>query len=59
MNNQKKLALSKQTLRSVHSRGAVSWCQRTAGSGGSQGFPVSASRMASSAVMPWAAAESR
>ena len=35
------------------------WCQRTAGSGGSQGFPASASRMASSAVMPWAAAESR
>ena len=43
----------------VHSRGAVNWCQRTAGSGGSQGFPASASRMASSAVMPWAAAESR
>ena len=43
----------------VHSRGAVNWCQQTAGSGGSQGFPVSASRMASSAVMPWAAAESR
>jgi hypothetical protein len=39
--------------------GAVNWCQRTAGSGGSQGFPVSASRMASSAVMPWVAAESR
>src|SRR5712672_1945885 len=30
----------------VHSRGAVNWCQQTAGSGGSQGFPVSASRMA-------------
>ena len=43
----------------VHSRGAVNWCQRTAGSDGSQGFPASASRMASSAVMPWAAAESR
>ena len=43
----------------VHSRGAVNWCQRTAGSGGSQGFPARASRMASSAVMPWAAAESR
>ena len=39
--------------------GAVNWCQQTAGSGGSQGFPASASRMASSAVMPWAAAESR
>ena len=35
--------------------GAVNWCQQTAGSGGSQGFPASAS----SAVMPWAAAESR
>ena len=43
----------------VHSRGLVNGCQRTAGSGGSQGFPASASRMASSAVMPWAAAESR
>ena len=31
----------------------------TAGSGGSQGFPASAWRMASSAVRPWAAAESR
>ena len=46
-------------VRGVHSRGAVNGCQRTAGSGGSQGFPASASRMASSAVMPWAAAESR
>ena len=43
----------------VHSRGSVNGCQRTAGSGGSQGFPASASRMASSVVMPWAAAESR
>jgi hypothetical protein len=51
-------ALAESPLR-VHSRGAVNWCQRTAGSGGSQGFPASASRMASSAVMPWAAAESR
>jgi hypothetical protein len=44
---------------SIH--GVVSWCQcqPRAGSGGSQGFPVMASRMASSAVMPWAAAESR
>ena len=31
----------------------------TLGSGGSQGFPSMAVRMASSAVMPWAAAESR
>ena len=30
-----------------------------AGSDGSQGFPERALRMASSAVMPWAAAESR
>ena len=44
---------------SVHSRGAGNWCQLTAGSGGSQGFPAMASRMASSAVMPWAAAVSR
>jgi hypothetical protein len=49
----------RMALHGVHSRGAVNWCQRPAGSGGSQGFPVSASRMASSAVMPWAAAESR
>jgi hypothetical protein len=33
----------------VHSRGAVNWYQRMAGSGSSQGFPASASRMASSA----------
>jgi hypothetical protein len=42
---------------SIH--GVVSWCQPRAGGGGSQGFPVMASPMASSAVMPWAAAESR
>ena len=44
---------------SVHSRGSVNWCQAMAGSGGSQGFPAMALLMASSAVMPWAAAESR
>ena len=38
---------------------AVNWCQRTAGGGGSQGLLARASRMASSAVMPWVAAESR
>jgi hypothetical protein len=43
----------------VHSRGAAKWCQARAGSGGSQGFPVMALLMASSAVMPWAAAVSR
>jgi hypothetical protein len=43
----------------VHSRGPVNWCQARAGSGGSQGFPVMALLMASSAVMPWAAAVSR
>jgi haloacetate dehalogenase len=43
----------------VHSRDAVNWRQAVAGSGGSQAFPAMASRMASSAVMPWAAAESR
>jgi hypothetical protein len=43
----------------VHSRGAVKWCQAIAGSGGSQGFPAMALLMASSAVMPWAAAVSR
>jgi len=43
----------------VHSRGVVNWRQAAAGSGGSQGFPESALRMASRAVMPWAAAESR
>ena len=43
----------------VHSRGAVNWCQARAGSGGSQGFPAMALLMASSVVMPWAAAESR
>ena len=43
----------------VHSRGSVNWCQAMAGSGGSQGFPAMALLMASSAVMPWAAAESR
>jgi hypothetical protein len=43
----------------VHSRGAGNWRQLMAGSGGSQGFPSMALRMASSAVVPWAAAESR
>ena len=45
----------------VHSRWgvAVNWCQRTAGGGGSQGLLARASRMASSAVMPWVAAWSR
>ena len=42
----------------VHSRGAVNWCQLRAGSGGSQGLPSMVARMASRAVMPWAAAES-
>ena len=45
--------------RRVHSRGAVNGCQFRAGSGGSQGLPSMAARMASRAVMPWAAAESR
>ena len=39
--------------------GAVHWRQLMAGSGGSQGFPAMALLMASSAVMPWAAAVSR
>ena len=43
----------------VHSRGAGNWRQLMAGSGGSQGLPAMALAMASSAVMPWAAAESR
>ena len=43
----------------VHSRGAAKCCQARAESGGSQGFPVMALLMASSAVMPWAAAVSR
>jgi 2-oxoglutarate dehydrogenase E2 component (dihydrolipoamide succinyltransferase) len=43
----------------VHSRGAGNWRQLMAGSGGSQGLPTMALAMASSAVMPWAAAESR
>ena len=43
----------------VHSRGAQIWRQPMAGSGGSQGFPAMALLMASSAVTPWAAAESR
>jgi cobalamin biosynthesis protein CobD/CbiB len=44
---------------SVSIHGAVDLCQAISGSGGSQGFPVRAPRMASSAVVPWAAAESR
>jgi len=47
------------TTSGVHSRGAGIWCQLMAGSGGSQGFPSMTARMASSAAMPWAAAESR
>ena len=43
----------------VHSPGAVKWCQARAGCGGSQGFPAMALLMASSAVIPWAAAVSR
>ena len=43
----------------VHSRGAVNDGQLTAGRGGSQGVSSMAARTASSAVMPWAAAESR
>jgi hypothetical protein len=39
----------------VHSPGAGNWSQLMAGNGGSQGLPSSALRMASSAVMPWAA----
>jgi hypothetical protein len=35
------------------------WCQLTTGSGGSQGFPSMTARMASSAAVPWAAAEWR
>jgi hypothetical protein len=34
-------------------------CQASAGSGGSQGFPSSAARMASRARRPWFLAESR
>jgi serine/threonine protein kinase len=45
--------------RGVHSRGAESWRQLMAGSGGSHGLPAMALAMASSAVMPWAAAVSR
>jgi hypothetical protein len=44
---------------SIASRGAVNWRQAIAGSDGSQGFPAMAALMASSAVMPWAAAVSR
>ena len=43
----------------VHSQGAGYWRQLMAGSGGSQGLPAMAMAMASSAVVPWAAAESR
>jgi DDE superfamily endonuclease len=43
----------------VHSRGAGNWCQLMAGSGGSQGFPSMTARTASSAAVPWVAAESR
>ena len=42
----------------VHSRVGVSW-RYTAGSGGSQGLPSMAARMASRAVTPWPAAEVR
>jgi len=43
----------------VHSRVPGFGVQLTAGSGGSQGFPSMAARTASSAAVPWAAAESR
>jgi len=49
----------RRVLLCVHSRGSVIWRQASAGIGGSQGFPVMASRMASSALTLWAAAESR
>jgi hypothetical protein len=45
-----------QPILGVHSRGAANCRQAASGSGGSQGLPESALRMASSAVMPWAAA---
>jgi putative transposase len=51
--------LGYRTPQGVHLRGAGNSSQLMAGSGGSQGFPVMAPRMASSAVMPWVAAESR
>ena len=54
-----KLWSGKYKTTGVHSRGAVNGCQFRAGSGGSQGLPSMAARMASRAVMPWAAAESR
>lgn len=49
----------KELVERVHSRGAGNWRQLMAGSGGSQGLPAIALAMASSAVTPWAAAESR
>ena len=45
--------------RVLHSRGAGNWCQRSAGSGGSQGFPSITARTALSAPVPCAAAVSR
>ncbi|HUY49442.1 MAG TPA: cytosine permease [Streptosporangiaceae bacterium] len=47
------------TIYGVHSRVPGFGVQLTAGSGGSQGFPSMAARTASSAAVPWAAAESR
>jgi RimJ/RimL family protein N-acetyltransferase len=52
-------ALIRKGFTGVHSRGAGNWRQLMAGSGGSQGLPAMALAMVSSAVMPWAAAESR
>ena len=45
-------ALAETETAGVHSRGTGNWSQLMAGSGGSQGLPSSASRMASSAMMP-------
>jgi uncharacterized protein with HEPN domain len=53
------IAQEEVPLLGVHSRGPVNWRQLRAGSGGSQGLPVMALAMASSAVTPWAAAVSR
>ena len=47
-----------ETAVSIHGW-CVIGCQAGAGSGGSQGFPSSAARMASRARRPWFAAESR
>ena len=57
--NSQELSVDNSGLPRVHSRGAVNDGQLTAGRGGSQGVSSMAARTASSAVMPWAAAESR